>query len=278
MHVLDPVSLGLPAGPARVAWSHSRVRSTRLASVPIAVDPTDLLMPARAGSVGVRTRGQWSRVPDGDPDQIGYLSVATVLDSWVRDWAETRGENLPRLRDGERSQVLILCSWLLDRLDWACQHHLALDEFAADVGKLASALYGNAGHGAARPKLMDAPCPECEFVTLNQPYPEAFIECSGCGRMLTYEEYEEMVKDMRQEIRAQDVLTALNYCEPVDLDKVRFAVITEADEALGEVIVLLAGRTLPGRHRLHESVTVEEFKTLDEALARRSEVLIEESA
>lgn len=214
----DPVANLVPAGPLAGASTGPRAGGTRERSLPIRVDPTDLLARPRYGSLLVAGRTPY---PD---DQVGHLPVATTLDFWVRDWADIRGEGLPDI--GTVSPVALLCGWLEVRLDWALREHGALDEFAGDVSRLLGALYGLAGLGLAAPKLMEAPCPSCRLLALTQPFPEAYIECV-CGRCLTPAEYEEYVMDMRHEVTAQDVLRVLNSLHPVPLDGVRFAVITQ---------------------------------------------------
>jgi hypothetical protein len=49
-------------------------------SPPLKVNILDLTMPARLDAV-----------QDAYGDQVGHLSVATILESWVRDWREQRG-------------------------------------------------------------------------------------------------------------------------------------------------------------------------------------------
>lgn len=190
----DPIAHALPAGPLNGSKSAPRVSGSPGRSAPIRIDPTDLLARSRHASLAVATSSRWPE------DQVGYLSAATILDFWVRDWADLRGEHLPEI-GRERSPALTLANWLLDRLDWACQHHFALDEFAGDIQQLSSALYGLCGYGAARPKLMEAPCPSCHLLTLTQCYEESNIECSAieCGRILTVEEYAEHVRTILEE-------------------------------------------------------------------------------
>lgn len=185
----DPVANVFPSGPVPGASTGPRAGGTRERSLPIRVDPTDLLARPRYGSLLVAARSPW---PD---DQIGHLPVAATLDFWVRDWADTRGEGLPDISTRTVRPVALLCGWLEVRLDWALRDHLALDEFARDVSDLLGALWGLAGHGAARPKPMEAACPSCSLLTLVQPFPEANIECAtvDCGRILTPAEYAEHV-------------------------------------------------------------------------------------
>lgn len=288
----DPVANLWPAGPMAGASTGPRAGGTRERSLPIRVDPTDLLARPRHGSLLVAGRSPW---PD---DQVGHLGAAAVLDFWVRDWADLRGEGLPPLQAaGERSPAGLLARWLADRLDWALREHPALDEFAGDVSRLLGALWGLAGHGTARPKLMEAECPSCGLLALTQPFPEAYIECD-CGRCLTPDEYEEYVMDMRHEVTAQDVLTVLNGLERPKLDGLTFAVITKGytespgqgraagklikhEEIFspferGEIVVLNGNGREPfgeGRKPGKWSVEYEEFLTLDGALNCREQLL-----
>lgn len=187
----DPVAHRLTSAPINGASTGSRATGTRERSLPIRVDATDILLPVNHGARRLLARGALGL----DDDQVGHLSAATILDGWVRDWATYRHESLPT------PSVPLLCSWLLDRLPWALEHHGALDEFAADIGDLVRTLYGLCGHGAARPKVMEAACPSCGLLTLVQPFPEANIECVtvDCGRILTPAEYAEHVTSLIEE-------------------------------------------------------------------------------
>lgn len=269
-HAWDPVSAVLPAGPVAGAAGGPRATGTRERSLPIAVDPTDLLLPVNHGARALQARGALGL----DDDQVGYVSTATVLDWWAQEWAARRGEHIPRVWT-----VAALSGWLLLRLPWALEVHPRLAEFAEQLDDLRSALWAACGKGAARPKLMHAPCPGCGLLTLTQAFPEDYIDCGHCGRCISPLEYEEMVMELRHEVTAVDVLTVLNGLTPVALDKLRFAVVTETDQVdfpLGEVMVLAPNGREPlgdGRSPAKWSVTVEEFKRLADAVARREELL-----
>jgi hypothetical protein len=109
----------------------SRVRSTPQASEPINWRPYDLALPADP-----RKRELAARVALGtDPEaewQDGVLSVATELDGMVRDWLTYRADE-----HAPAPTVTSLCRWLSHRLEWACEHHPAVDEFAGDLVELA---------------------------------------------------------------------------------------------------------------------------------------------
>jgi hypothetical protein len=160
----------LPGVLASGQGSGEKVSGSRQAPLPLRVDPLDLTLPARAGSVGI-------------PDQVGYLSVATELDFWVRDWADWRGrgERLPE------PDVTTMTQWLLVRLDDAFDHP-AIDEFAAKVSYLRRTLHRMAGIQPLTHHL-PAPCPTCGLTTMVRRDGASYVECDTCGRLWTEEDY-----------------------------------------------------------------------------------------
>jgi hypothetical protein len=120
----------------------------------VAVDALDLSLPSR-GAEAVR---------DPHGDQTGHQPVAVVLDLWVRDWQETRArrEGLPV------PTVPELVRWLRHWLEWACDEHPAVDEFAAEVRETLAALRG--------------------VLRLVEPTPEHCegVECDRCDMRLLY--------------------------------------------------------------------------------------------
>jgi hypothetical protein len=123
------------------------------APLPIHEDVYDLMLPVRLAVTG--------RAPL--PDQIGYLSVATILDSWARDWATTRARS-----EGVWSpEVASLVEWLANRLDWACDSHPAVDEFAGEIRALNAVLRRYSGTQTPRPQpCVGVPCRRCDWVAL----------------------------------------------------------------------------------------------------------------
>jgi hypothetical protein len=125
-------------------------------------------------------------VPGGDPDQIGWLSVATELDFWVRDWIAARDmrEHLPAAAAAE------LVQWLRNRLEWACLHHPAVDEFAEMIRTLRTALRTVLGETGPHPEpVRNVPCRGCDLLTLVRKPGSAYIECGNCPTLLTEEEF-----------------------------------------------------------------------------------------
>jgi hypothetical protein len=177
-YVADPVANLLAAGPLNGSKGAPRVSGSTDRPVPIRIDPTDLLASARPGSLAVAETGLYAS------DQIGHLAVATELEFWARDWADTLGHHVPL------PTVHVLAGWLADRLDWACATHPALDEFAGKLHELRRALAAAAGHLDARPETLSAPCPGCGLLSLYRDDDLERVACGGdCEWLWTDEEY-----------------------------------------------------------------------------------------
>jgi hypothetical protein len=168
-----------PAGPMT-----NRVPESR---PPMSLDAIDLAAPARPESRSLHARGQLGL----DPDQVGHLSLATVLDTWVRDWRDIRAR-------GERQPVPTvdaLTRWLADRADWACDEHLAVDEFAAELRSYRATLCGVLGL-VDLPERKDAPCPKCDRRDLCVHNGATWVECGSCAAMMSPDEYAAYVQSL----------------------------------------------------------------------------------
>ena len=161
---------------SRPQTNGSKIRSTPQSSEPINWSPYDLTLPADQ-----RKRELLARAALGlDTDQIGDLSVATILDTWARDFASIRDEHLPE------ANVYALCRWLADRTEWACDHHPAVDEYADEICALARtvASVGRIDHtkgekiGRCPAVLRDET--RCAAPLRVDPYVDQ-IQCGRCG-------------------------------------------------------------------------------------------------
>jgi hypothetical protein len=186
----DPVSAVLPAGHTRAAAGAAPVSGSREAPVPVSVDLVDLTAHARAGAVR-----------DARHDQIGGLSVASVLDQWVRDWRShptCPGEHLPA------ATVPALLRWLADRADWAADVHPAVDEWVGEMRALLQRCRRAAGDIPDRPELLDGvPC-SCDVVgALYRDHASRWTaECAACGRLWDDDEYQRWVKMLAAGVEA----------------------------------------------------------------------------
>lgn len=153
-------------------------------AIPPNLDALDLTMPARVGQLSA----------DAEPP-TGYLSAATVLESWARDWQSVLWPDsvLPN------PTVVDLARWQRDRLPVACQRHPAIDEYAREISDLARVMRRVAGLTPAPVDVKHGvPCRQCGHLSLYQavprqavsgrPVPE-YIECGMCPALLTIEEY-----------------------------------------------------------------------------------------
>jgi len=159
--VLEPARLGGP-----------KVSGTPSRSLGIALEPLNLLSPA----------GPWGTVRDNYGDQHGPLPPLVVLDQWVADWIDTRdqSEHMPA------ATMESLTAWLGNRLDWACRHHPAVDDYAGEVSAIARtvALVARADRGRGEPV---GKCPvrlrnetRCGTILRVDPYADV-IACHRCG-------------------------------------------------------------------------------------------------
>ncbi|HEY6115303.1 MAG TPA: hypothetical protein VI172_05040, partial [Candidatus Dormibacteraeota bacterium] len=132
----DPVGALGGVAPINSKSSQPNVGGSRERPMPISTALHDLKAPARVPNPTAQGR-------ECAGDQIGRLSAATTLDQWVRDWRDTLwpDHHLPS------ATVDQLVLWLRTpigndrtRLDVACDHHPAIDEFAAEMKDLVGAL------------------------------------------------------------------------------------------------------------------------------------------
>jgi hypothetical protein len=160
-----------------------RVTGTPEAPLPLAVGPLDLTMPARA--LALTDAGKEAR-----DDQIGELSVASRLDSWVDDWRTIlprEGRPLPT--------VARLVQWLRDRLERACDLHEAIDEFAAEMRQIRRTMLAVLGQLPARPERVWVPCRNCDQLTLYRWPGDDRVRCEDddCALVLYPDEYERWI-------------------------------------------------------------------------------------
>lgn len=175
----DPVASALPSGPTKDRRNGPVVSGSHGAPAPVQFDPIDLTSPARRASLDIADTSPWPQ------DQIGHLSVATVLDFWVRDIADLLGDATPR------PLVPELVMWLHERAAWAWDHYGALGEMVVAVDRLARHLYAIQNPRSTRPEAKAAPCPRCRAETLMGDGETVECVMEDCGRLLTEAEYRE---------------------------------------------------------------------------------------
>lgn len=129
-----------------------------------------------------RHNGYKAYGPSGD--QIGGPSVVSVLDSWARDWQTYAWVILPD------PTVSALTRWLGDRLEWACDHHPAVDDFADELRTITATVRAAAGLTRPTAELkLGVPCRDCERLTLFRWPGSDYVECGSCPVLMTPAEY-----------------------------------------------------------------------------------------
>ena len=176
---IDDLTRQLPAALLPGANRTEHVSGTPEPPLPLQLGPLDLLMPARP------LRLSQAAVRE---DQTGDLSVASTLDTWVRDWRTYQyRERLPR------PTVPRLVRWLRYRLHWACDNHPAMDDFADEIRELRGRLRSVLGYSAPqKERVKGVPCRQCDQLTLFRRPGDERIHCEdeACSAILYPDEYE----------------------------------------------------------------------------------------
>lgn len=123
-------------------------------------------------------------------DLVAPGGVVAHLHSWERDWRELRGFTAgPAFRGTQRQALDTVTGFLAAHLDWACEHHPAVAEFAVELAELRGRILAVVPE---RPRQRWLVCPECENLTLRFREGDTYLECTGedCGVMLLGREYD----------------------------------------------------------------------------------------
>lgn len=149
--------------------------------LPIRIDVVDLTL----------TNTSDQPVLDHHGDQTGHPSIAAVLDSWVKDWIDTRGagERLP-IRT-----VPVLASWLIARLPDECDQHPAIADFAREIRHLLAVVRKVLNLATPQAVRYGVACPRCGTQALRRMVGAEWIECGDCGRLWDEEGYADLVRD-----------------------------------------------------------------------------------
>lgn len=139
---------------------------------PLAVGALNLLGP---GALYLSEQG-WGET------QIGELPPLVLLDQWAANWIDVRD-----MRETQPDPIMTtLVTWLLLRLDWAMDHHPAIDEFATtlvDIGRSVRTVNRTGerrGEPAGRCPMMQRDETPCGMKLFVDPYLD-YITCGRCG-------------------------------------------------------------------------------------------------
>lgn len=143
-------------------------------------------------------------INDGIADHL--TQITDTVNSWCRLVAEERdlrGPWRPLPSDGwperdrlrraveQTASLENLTVFLLAQLDWTVQQ-LWIDDYATEIEDLTSTAHGLVP-SQPRTYRMPAPCPSCDAIELQRKDGDDRIECQGCGRLWTEDEYLRLV-------------------------------------------------------------------------------------
>lgn len=147
----------------------------------------DKVSGSREQPIGVRVDVLSLIGPAGDPptprDQIGDAPILDTLTTWAMLITEERH------LAGPRHDITGLSAFLLAHNGWAVERPWA-DDYAEEVRRAAHTARRHTGLLDALPERMGAPCPHCDALALQRAPGDDWIECGGCGRLISPAEYD----------------------------------------------------------------------------------------
>lgn len=95
-------------------------------------------IPGRLDVLNLRGPGSTANMPIAD--QHGAIPIFAALESWERDWRHCRGLAITGMWPDIPHALTAIVRFLDAHLDWACDYHGAIGEFAADVRGVAQSI------------------------------------------------------------------------------------------------------------------------------------------
>jgi hypothetical protein len=168
-----------PSGPTG-SPGRVRVTGTRTAPLPVSVELLNLVGPGAPS------------VSDPHGDQVGELPPRWWLLDVARDWADQQGYTMRT-----RTTLVALVDWLGDHLHWACDHHPAIADFAAELRRQRGILRNASGRTPARPQLCEGvACRRCDIRSLWRV--DGRVSCANCGTIYEPTEYDNLVREQKR--------------------------------------------------------------------------------
>jgi hypothetical protein len=189
----DPIAALLPMANTPGRSKKPSVSGSKERQLPINVTVVDLMAPAT-----------WGPLKSG-PDQVGALSVATVLAQWIERWQELYE---PQSQFYALTAPTLL-KWLAYRLDSFADRDPDIGLFAEDLSTLKTQLRAALGEATPKPLVMwGVPCRRCDTVStlvLDPEDPDHYRECSNesCGLLMTEDEYKAWLVEIVEKLRAE---------------------------------------------------------------------------
>jgi hypothetical protein len=159
----------------------------------------DAPVPGRLDVLNLRGPGSTASMPL--TDQHGATPVFAALETWERDWRETRGLAISGVWVDLRAALGAIARFLRVHLDWACDTHDAISEFAAEVRAVHQSL--RAACGDLADTVYVGRCPTvtetgaCSARLFASTWSDV-IRCPGCGARRDRAEWEILGRLMRE--------------------------------------------------------------------------------
>lgn len=189
----DPIAALMPMANTPGRSKKPSVSGSRERQLPIDVEIVDLLRDANPG------------YPSSGQDQIGTLSVATILHGWANHWRLSIDRSVTPIPLTAEA----LMQWIGPRLSRYVEVDSEIGRFAEVLVGLKGQLRHALGEQTPKPEVMwGVPCRRCDTVSslvLDPEDPDRYRECTndGCGLLLTEEEYKawlvQIVEDLRRD-------------------------------------------------------------------------------
>lgn len=176
LHALLGAALGLGQS------GGERVSGSREVPVPLRLEPLDLAAPADQADRVLFARGALGI----DPEQVGSLSVATIL--------QTRCVEMAGLLEVEAPSpdVPAMVSWLSRHLSWAWADYPDVADLAGEVTTLVYSLR-TLLNVSRKPIYLKDPCPACGRKALKRdPGGGEKVECGHCRAVWDFDEFERL--------------------------------------------------------------------------------------
>ncbi len=143
MILVEYALLGEELAYNRSAGNGPKVSGSRAAPLPGNLDALTLRGPGALGNVWFAIDPETGELDysKADPetgllpeeDQHGQVPVFAALETWERDWRSYLGWQVTGRWTSLETALTAIVRFLDAQLDWACDHHPAIDEFAAEL-------------------------------------------------------------------------------------------------------------------------------------------------
>lgn len=136
--------------------------------------------------------------PSPSPAVDDVDEIVRTLEAWETAYREHRHLPPPPARTAEH-RVMLCTAWLQRHLVGVLASDLGPD-FGEDIARLHRMARRRTSTDPSKTRK-PIPCPRCDTKALWHHDGERHVECAGCGRLLTLDEYDELTRDLTNDRR-----------------------------------------------------------------------------